>query len=139
MIGSDLSQAMVDYCKAKYHLENLNFHQLDVTAGEEFGKEYSNSFSLVTSFCCLHWVSDHPAAAKLTHQILKQGGKFLHLVSNLKVFEDRFEIRDVIWKVPAGHNEQKSHCYRIFNEMKEEIEWKNILKHFRHFYQFIND
>ena len=131
MIGSDLSQAMVDYCSAKYHLENLNFRQLDVTAGQDFGKDFSNSFSLVTSFCCLHWVSDHPAAAKLTHQILKKGGKFLHLVS--ESLKTDFRYRDVLRKVPAGHNKQKSHCYRIFNEMKEEIEWKNILTNLRHF------
>ena len=83
-----MSQAMVDYCLEKYHLENLNFHQLDVTAGEDYEKDFSNSFSLVTSFCCLHWVSDHPAAAKLTQQILKQGGKFLHLVSKKSLKTD---------------------------------------------------
>ena len=81
MIGSDLSQDMVDYCKGKYHLDNLEFRQLDVTAGAEFGEDFGDSFSLVTSFCCLHWVSDHPAAVKLTHKVLKKGGKFLHLVS----------------------------------------------------------
>ena len=81
MIGSDLSQDMVDYCKGKYHLDNLEFRQLDVTAGAEFGEAFGDSFNLVTSFCCLHWVSDHPAAAMMTHKVLKKGGKFLHLVS----------------------------------------------------------
>ena len=81
MIGSDLSQDMVDHCEGKYHLDDLEFRQLDVTAGAEFGEDYGDSFSLVTSFCCLHWVSDHPAAVKLTHKVLKKGGKFLHLVS----------------------------------------------------------
>ena len=83
MVGSDLSQDMVDYCKGKYHLENLEFRQLDVTAGEEFGRDFCDSFSLVTSFCCLHWVSDHPAASKLSHKVLQKGGKFLHLVSKI--------------------------------------------------------
>ena len=95
MIGSDLSQNMVDYCKGTHHLDNLEFRQLDVTAGAEFGEDFGDSFSLVTSFCCLHWVSDHPAAAKLTHKVLKKGGKFLHLVSTTfgKLTDMRFYVK----------------------------------------------
>ena len=79
--GSDLSKVMVDYCQEKYRLENLEFRQLDVTDGLDFGEAHCSKFSLVTSFCCLQWVCDHPAATSLTHKVLRKGGKFMHLVS----------------------------------------------------------
>ena len=65
----------------KYTIDNLEFVQLDVTNGEEFGEQNIEKYSLVTSFSCLHWVNDHLAATKLTARVLKKGGKFLHLVS----------------------------------------------------------
>ena len=79
--GSDLSHDMIKHCRERYNIENLEFHQLDVTDGEEFGDRRAGQFSLVTSFSCLHWVNDHQAATKLTARVLKKGGKFLHLVS----------------------------------------------------------
>ena len=81
VMGSDLSEDMVKYCRNKYkHCHNLTFHQLDVTRGEHFAAKYAANFTLVTSFSCLHWVSDHPATATLTNKVLKQGGHFLHMV-----------------------------------------------------------
>ena len=73
---------MVKYCRGKYNLSNLEFEQLDVTNGETFGEKNTEKFSLVTSFSCLHWVNDHMAATKLTARVLKEGGRFLHLVSS---------------------------------------------------------
>ena len=79
--GSDLSHDMIKFCRGKYTIDNLEFVQLDVTNGEEFGEQNIEKYSLVTSFSCLHWVNDHLAATKLTARVLKKGGKFLHLVS----------------------------------------------------------
>lgn len=106
--GSDLSHDMIKHCRKKYSIENLEFHQLDVMDGDEFGDRHAGQFSLVTSFSCLHWVSDHQAATKLTARVLKKGGKFLHLVL-------------------GGYHEQ-SHDYRIFKEMKTEDKWRKMLE-----------
>jgi len=108
--GSDLSHDMIKFCRGKYTIDNLEFVQLDVTNGEEFGEQNIEKYSLVTSFSCLHWVNDHLAATKLTARVLKKGGKFLHLV-------------------PSEHHELKSHSYRIFNDMKSEDKWKQMLEH----------
>merc|ERR1712110_1306569 len=110
--GSDLSHDMIKFCRGKYTIDNLEFVQLDVTNGEEFGEQNIEKYSLVTSFSCLHWVNDHLAATKLTARVLKKGGKFLHLV-------------------PSEHHELKSHSYRIFNDMKSEDKWKQMLEHVR--------
>ena len=80
VLGSDVSMDMVKYSQRKYNLDSLDLVQLDVTDGREFGREHCERFDVVTSFSCLHWVSDHPAASRLTHQVLKKGGKFLFLV-----------------------------------------------------------
>jgi len=109
--GSDLSHDMIKHCRKKYSIKNLEFHQLDVTDGEEFGDRHADQFSLVTSFSCLHWVNDHQAATKLTARVLKKGGKFLHLVL-------------------GGYHEQ-SHVYRIFTEMKTEDKWRKMLENVR--------
>ena len=92
MTGSDLSHDMVKFCREKFNIENLEFEQLDVTNGEEFGGRHAGQFSLVTSFSCLHWVNDHQAATKLTARVLRKGGKFLHLVSiniDISTIDDR--------------------------------------------------
>ena len=67
--GSDLSHGMIKHCREKYNIENLEFHQLDVTDGEEFGDRHAGQFSLVTPFSCLHWVTDHQADIVLLHRI----------------------------------------------------------------------
>ena len=90
--GSDLSHDMIKHCRQKFNIKYLEFHQLDVTDGEEFGDRHAGQFSLVTSFSCLHWVNDHQAATKLTARVLRKGGKFLHLVSiniDISMIDDR--------------------------------------------------
>ena len=126
--GSDLSPDMIKFCRGKYNIDNLEFIQLDVTNGEDFGEQNIEKYSLVTSFSCLHWVNDHLAATKLTAKVLKKGGKFLHLVSISKNYEWMI---DILSQVPSEHHELKSHSYRIFNEMKSEDKWKKMLEHVR--------
>ena len=111
LVGSDLSSEMVNHCRKKYNVENLTFEKLDVTKGEEFSQNKSDSFSLVTSFYCLHWVTDHVATAQLVNKVLKVGGKFLFMV--------------------LGGQNMKSHELRIFEEMKNEDQWRKCLENVR--------
>ena len=109
VVGSDLSFEMVEYCRKNHNVENVTFETLDATKGEEFARDNSESFSLVTSFWCLHWVTDHVATAQLVNRVLKPGGKFLFMAI-------------------AGHNKEKTHELRIFEEMKNEDEWREFLQ-----------
>ena len=113
MVGSDMSSEMVKYCQENYkESENMTFEKLDVTKGEEFAQNNSGSFSLVTSFSCLHWVTDHVATAQLVNKVLKVGGKFLFMVI-------------------GGQNKLKTPELRIFEEMKNEDQWREVLQNVR--------
>ena len=108
LVGSDMSPEMVKYCQENYNVENLTFEKLDVTKGEIFAHENLGSFSLVTSFSCLHWVTDHVATAQLVNKILKVGGKFLFMV--------------------LGGQNMKTSELIIFEEMKNEDQWREFLQ-----------
>ena len=107
VVGSDLSFDMVEYCRKTHKMETLTFEKLDVTKGEEFAQNNSDSFSLVTSFWCLHWVTDHVATAQLVNKVLKSGGKFLFMAIE-------------------GQNKESPEL-RIFEEMKNEDQWRECL------------
>ena len=109
LVGSDMSPEMVTYCQKNYNVDNLTFEKLDVTKGEIFAHENSGSFSLVTSFSCLHWVTDHVATAQLVNKVLKSGGRFLFMVI-------------------GGQNKETTPELRIFDEMKSEDQWRECLQ-----------
>ena len=109
LVGSDMSPEMVKYCQENYNVDNLTFEKLDVTKGEIFAHENSGSFSLVTSFSCLHWVTDHVTTAQLVNKVLKPGGRFLFMVI-------------------GGQNKEKTPELRIFDEMKNEDQWTECLQ-----------
>lgn len=59
LIGSDISQKMVDFATETYckTFPKVQFDQLDI--GDDFmPKKYLEQFDHITSFYCLHWISD---------------------------------------------------------------------------------
>ena len=79
-MGVDISDDMIKHSQSHHPHSNLSFQQLDVTKGDSFVKANKETFSLVTSFSCLHWVPDVPAAVNLFNNVLRVGGKFLFVV-----------------------------------------------------------
>ena len=75
VVGVDLSQEMIKHCQSQYHTSNpsntpsLSFSQVDVTQAESFISSNLASFSCLTSFSCLHWVQDMPAAVRFFNKV----------------------------------------------------------------------
>ena len=90
---------------------------LDATKGEEFAQDNSESFSLVTSFWCLHWVTDHVATAQLVNRVLKPGGKFYASVP--ASWPEK-----ICWHLSKEYQNQPGGHLRIFNQnnLVDEIE-----------------
>jgi len=109
VLGVDISQDMINHCKSTHTAKNLKFHAMDVESTEcqAFCSEQQGSFDLVTSFSCLHWVPNQPAAVQVFNQLLKTGGKFAFVVT-------------------STHN-QKNSLRRTYDEMKAESRWSEML------------
>ena len=112
VVGVDLSQEMIQHCQSQHQTSttpSLSFTQLDVTRAESFISSNLASFSCLTSFSCLHWVPDQPAAISFFNKVLRPGGKFLFVVAGTQNVET---------------NPQR----KVFEDMKAEEKWKDLLK-----------
>ena len=85
VVGVDISEDMISHCRKEHRVDNLTFEQLNVSDGKDFISANQDSFSMVTSFSCLHWVPNQPDAIFLFNKVLQKGGKFLFVVSLLCV------------------------------------------------------
>jgi len=109
VLGVDISPDMVSYCNQHYNKQdNLQFQTLDVTKGEDFCQKNSGLFSMVSSFSCLHWVPDQPAAVSLFNRVLCPGGRFLFVIASTQ-------------------NKQKHLLRRVYETMKDEEDWAEVL------------
>merc|ERR1719400_1627666 len=94
VVGVDISEEMITHCQSTpqtspTNTSNLSFIQLDVTRAESFISSNLASFSCLTSFSCLHWVPDMPAAVRMFNKVLKVGGKFVLVMANGENMEER--------------------------------------------------
>ena len=81
VVGVDISEDMISHCGQHHQAPGMTFQRLDTSQGGSFTSSHSSSFSLVTSFSCLHWVPDMPTTVSLFNNVLKPGGKFLFVVT----------------------------------------------------------
>lgn len=80
VIGTDISKEMVMYATKTYsHYKNLEF--IRMAAEKNF---FHNTFDLVTSFNCLHWVKDQKKALQGIADALVKKGKAILLLSHKK-------------------------------------------------------
>lgn len=70
VIGLDSSRSMIEAAKVKFAGANLSFIHRDARK-----LEFDNEFDLITSFACLHWISDQVAVLKGIEKSLKQNGQ----------------------------------------------------------------
>ena len=109
VVGVDISLDMISHCRTNLQtspIPGLSFQQLDVTRPESFLASNMNRFSCLTSFSCLHWVQDMPAAVSLFNKVLKVGGKFVFVIAT---------------------STGKSRFRFVFEEMRKEEKWAKIL------------
>ena len=80
MLGVDISEGMIQHSQTHHPHPTLSYQQLDVRDADQFIADNMSSFSMLTSFSCLHWVTDLPAALKVFNKVLSIGGRFLFVV-----------------------------------------------------------
>ena len=82
VVGVDISHDMIAHCQQHHQPKtpSMTFQQLDSSQGASFIADNASSFSLVTSFSCLHWVPNMPATVSLFNKVLESGGQFLFVV-----------------------------------------------------------
>ncbi|XP_066245436.1 juvenile hormone acid O-methyltransferase [Euwallacea similis] len=76
LIGSDLSEKMVQFAKDTYKNQRLDFCQLDISEGAVC-KEFGDMFNHVFSFFCLHWIVDQRKVFENIFKLMKPGGDML--------------------------------------------------------------
>lgn len=110
VFGIDLSREMIDYCKSNYNQSNLKWKQLDVESKEcqSFCSEQNGKMDLVTSFSCLHWVPNQPAAVQMFNKVLTPGGKFCFVIASTQ-------------------NSQRNNMKKEFENMKRDEKWSKML------------
>jgi len=109
VLGVDISSDMVSHCNSNHSFPNLSFQILDTSQGNSFIEAKKSSFSLVSSFSCLHWVPDMPATITLFNKVLKEHGKFLFVIA-------------------GSHNIETNPQRRVYEDMKREPKWEHLLK-----------
>ncbi|XP_023331074.1 uncharacterized protein LOC111703382 [Eurytemora carolleeae] len=111
VLGVDISQEMIDHCKLLHTTPNLKFQQLDVETRvcQAFAAEQEGQFDLVTSFSCLHWVPNQPAAVSFFNKVLKKGGLFNFVIA-------------------STHNPRDNIQRSVYDSMKLNGKWAKLLK-----------
>ena len=110
VVGVDISQEMIRHCQDTHQTSTtsttprLSFSQLDVTQAESFISSHLASFSCLTSFSCLHWVQDMPAAVRMFNKVLKVGGRFVLVMAT----------GGTRWR-------------KVYDQMKTEEKWRELL------------
>ncbi|CAM4448721.1 MAG: Trans-aconitate 2-methyltransferase [Legionella sp.] len=80
VIGTDISDAMVEHAAKKYaEQRNLRFIQMDAT--QNF---FRHQFDIITSFNCLHWVSEQESAVIGIAKAAVDGAQIALLFSHRK-------------------------------------------------------
>ena len=108
VVGVDISHEMISHCNIHHQGPRLTFQQLDCGEADSFVRCHDSSFSMITSFHCLHWVQDIPQVLSIFHRVLSRQGRLL--------------------LVMAGNQTENNPHRRIFQEMRNEEEWRELLR-----------
>ncbi|XP_070507627.1 juvenile hormone acid O-methyltransferase-like [Chironomus tepperi] len=83
VIGVDVSEEMVKFSQDKYGSDQVSFQVMDIV--EEIPETLMDrQFDIVSSFFCLHWVSDLSAAFGNIPNLLKSDGLFCCIFSQFR-------------------------------------------------------
>lgn len=75
VIGVDMSEEMVKFANENYGSDSMSFFVMD--ASKEVPENLKKfKFDLVTSFFCMHWITDLDKAFQNVHNFLKPNGIF---------------------------------------------------------------
>ena len=121
--------------QAEHESPGLNFTQLDVAAGADFTQRHASSFSLVTSFSCLHWVPDQPAAVTLFNRsrprptaVLLYPTSSAHSTAILCADRVLRPAGRFLFVIAGTHNPATNLLRREYERMRSEAAWAEALK-----------
>ena len=75
IVGLDNSREMLRFARDRF--PSVSWPNLDFHYGDASDLQYEDSFDLVLSFACLHWVQDHGPVLEGIKHSLKNGGRVL--------------------------------------------------------------
>ncbi|XP_044751043.1 juvenile hormone acid O-methyltransferase-like [Coccinella septempunctata] len=78
LVGVDKNDSMIEYCKTLKVDPRVSFHQLDIDT-KCIPEKFIGKFDLITSFLCLHYVSDYDQMLNNIRNMLKPRGEFIYL------------------------------------------------------------
>jgi ubiquinone/menaquinone biosynthesis C-methylase UbiE len=107
VIGIDLSEDMIKIAKKEYKEPNLDFKNISATEINA-----TNSFDLVTSFYCLHWIKNQQKAVNSIAQSLKHNGK-------------------AILYIMANGADRKFLISNVIKEMTNSAKWSKLLRNYK--------
>jgi trans-aconitate methyltransferase len=73
VLGIDSSPNMIQFARSNF--SGHEFTHLDFECRDARNLDFDRQFDLITSFSCLHWISDHMPVLKGMEKSLKLGGK----------------------------------------------------------------
>ena len=133
VVGVDLSQEMIQHCQSQHQTSptpSLSFTQLDVTRAESFISSNLASFSCLTSFSCLHWVQDMPAAVRMFNKVQNLYFMDYELAKNCAKSDDKMPCQvlkvggKVVLVMADGENMEER---IVYDQMKTEERWTELL------------
>ncbi|XP_072747973.1 juvenile hormone acid O-methyltransferase-like [Anoplolepis gracilipes] len=92
MIGTDISENMIEFAKKTYGNEKLKFEVLDIQT-TSLPKKYISRFDHVFSFNVLHWCYDIRQALENIYRIIRPNGNMLLMFA---ASQDIFEVIKIL-------------------------------------------
>lgn len=77
LVGTDLSQEMVEFASGRYVHPKISFSQLDISADISTYIRSVDRFDHITSFYCFHWIQNQRRAVQNLYSLLLPGGDCL--------------------------------------------------------------
>ncbi|XP_012227039.1 juvenile hormone acid O-methyltransferase-like [Linepithema humile] len=126
IIGTDISQDMIDYANEQYNDKQLKFEVLDIQT-KNLPKKYISEFDHIFSFHALHWCKDIRQAFENIYSMLRPNGTMLVLMVG---YHDIFEVIQVLAKddrYSSYIGDVKNYVSPYHNSKRPHKELKDLL------------
>ncbi len=120
--GIDTSQEMIDFASRHFQNPRMSF-RLD--KAEELKSIPTLSMDAITSFSCLHWVQNHPAAFRAMQRVLKPGGWLGVMLAAETGFDDPI---DRVYAQAINEEPWKSYFANPIQQLDWNISEPKVLK-----------
>ncbi|KAE9531301.1 hypothetical protein AGLY_010507 [Aphis glycines] len=120
LVAVDKSIEMVEYAKKTYECSKKNFKVLDIENANDCSF-YSNKFTKIFSFFCLHWVHNKVDSLRNMNLMLKSDGEVLLNYLFINPIVELYKLMDAEWNKYIKDVKQTSHVLYSQDELREII------------------